>query len=176
MTSSAGSRHIWQWLTKRPDRAALFSQWLARQKISWPRNLWIGTSVTTNSVAKRVRQLRDVGGDDTIRFVSAEPLWEHVDLDAHFASGEIHWLITGGTSRQPGELARPVDFAWLRSLRASCERHGVAFFVKQLGGHPVADGRRWVLTLDRGHGGAWQEWPVDLQMRQLPALAAIRPV
>jgi protein gp37 len=60
----------------------------------------------------------------------------------------IHWLIAGGES-QPG--ARPAATEWFEDLRDQCEAAGVAFFLKQLGGHPskrggehaLLDGRRW---------------------------------
>ena len=38
VTSPAGRRHHWLWLTKRPNRMAKFSQWLAKGGISWPSN------------------------------------------------------------------------------------------------------------------------------------------
>jgi protein gp37 len=61
----------------------------------------------------------------------------------------MHWLIAGGES-QPG--ARRAELAWFEDLRDQCQRAAVAFFLKQLGGHPskrggdaaVLDGRRWI--------------------------------
>jgi protein gp37 len=61
VTSKAGSRHQWLWLTKRPKRMAKFSAWLQARSISWPRNLWAGTSVTTQQRTTRVAQLLAVG-------------------------------------------------------------------------------------------------------------------
>ena len=59
------------------------------------------------------------------------------------------WLIAGGES-QPG--ARQADTVWFEDLRDQCARSGVAFFLKQLGGHPHKRGgdaarldrRRWL--------------------------------
>src|SRR5438034_863599 len=80
-----------------------------------------------------------------VRFVSAEPLLDALPgLDLR----GIHWLIAGGES-QPG--ARPAATDWFRDLRNQCQAARVAFFLKQLGGHPskrgggeaLLDGRRW---------------------------------
>jgi protein gp37 len=81
----------------------------------------------------------------SIRFISAEPLLgslADINLDG------IEWLIAGGES-QPG--CRPAEINWFREVRDACRRHSVAFFLKQLGGHPHKrggdeariDGRRW---------------------------------
>ena len=77
VTSDLGKRHQWLWLTKRPERMAKFAQWLKRP---WPSNLWAGTSVTSQTTAKRINGLLKVGGKDTIRFLSVEPQIEALDL------------------------------------------------------------------------------------------------
>jgi|SRR5215470_725514 len=62
----------------------------------------------------------------------------------------IGWVITGGES---GPRARPVDPRWVRDIRDTCQRHGVAFFHKQWGGRtPKAGGR----VLD---GRTWDQYP-----------------
>jgi len=69
--SENGSRHIWQWLTKLPARAAEFSSWLVRERGKrWPPNLWIGTSITSRDSLGRARKLLQVGDEQTIRFLS----------------------------------------------------------------------------------------------------------
>ncbi len=83
-----------------------------------------------------------------VRFVSAEPLLGAVDLSPWLEAGDVHWVITGGES---GRGARPMDPAWALSLRDQCERAGVPFFLKQLGGRrgkrsgdqAELDGRTW---------------------------------
>jgi protein gp37 len=47
VSSEAGQRHHWLWLTKRPDRMAKFSALLKSRDINWPKNLWAGTSITS---------------------------------------------------------------------------------------------------------------------------------
>ena len=39
--------HVFQVLTKRPERALQFSHWLSDQGASWPENVWLGVTVET---------------------------------------------------------------------------------------------------------------------------------
>jgi protein gp37 len=51
----------------------------------------------------------------------------------------LDWVIAGGES---GADARPLDLAWVRSVRDQCQTTGAAFFFKQVGGRtPKAGGR-----------------------------------
>lgn len=131
-------QHTFQVLTKRAERLARLAP-----RLTWPANVWMGVSVESPAFAWRVGYLRHVPA--AVRFISAEPLLAplpNLPLDG------IHWLIAGGES-QTG--ARPAELDWFRDLRGQCERAGVAFFLKQLGGHPskrggdqaVLDGKRW---------------------------------
>ena len=133
-------QHTFQVLTKRGERLARVAR-----RLPWPPNVWMGVSVESPEYKWRIDYLRKVSA--AVRFISAEPLLAalpNLNLDG------IHWLIGGGES-QAG--ARPADDAWFRDLRDQCERAGVAFFLKQLGGHPskrggdhaVIDGKRWTL-------------------------------
>jgi protein gp37 len=132
-------QHTYQVLTKRAERLGRIASCLP-----WPRNVWMGVSVEAPKYRWRIDYLRKTPA--AIRFISAEPLVAALpDLDL----GGIHWLIAGGES-QPG--ARPADLAWFEDLRDQCTRGGVAFFLKQLGGHPskrggkdaLLNGRRWL--------------------------------
>ncbi|HET9413016.1 MAG TPA: phage Gp37/Gp68 family protein [Pseudolabrys sp.] len=131
--------HTYQILTKRAERLARVAP-----RLPWPDNIWMGVSVESTAYIWRMEYLRRVSA--AVRFVSAEPLLEGLpNLDL---SG-IHWLIAGGES-QSG--CRPADPRWFRDLRDQCQSAGVAFFLKQLGGHPskrggddaLIDGARWV--------------------------------
>lgn len=158
VASPKGSRHIWLWLTKRPDRMEEFAAWLfATHNITWPDNLVAMTSVTNRATRSRIGQLRKVPAK--LRGLSVEPLVESVDLDL---SG-IDWLIVGGES---GTYAPEFDLQWVRSLKVQCRDAGVAFFVKQLGANPVDDG--FPIPLRHAHGGDWDEWPEDLRIRNQP--------
>lgn len=195
VVSEKGRRHVWQWLTKRPERMAAFDEWLFQNHIDWPDNLWAGTSVTSQRTADvRVPSLLKVRAK--VRFLSCEPLFEAVDLtritvnfdDGFFgdclqwyhrphgdtrAYPKIDWVIVGGAS---GHNAAPFDVRWARSICRQCKAAGVACFVKQLGANPYSspehDGATgYELSLRDGHGGDWNEWPQDLRVRELPSAA-----
>ena len=155
--SEKGSRHIWLWLTKRPNRMASFSDWIHEFGLNWPDNLVAMTTVTSSLTINRVQQLQRVRCK--YRGLSVEPLWEEVELPLE----GIDWVIVGGES---GTSARPFGLQWARSLREQCERVETAFFVKQLGSNPIHEGS--VLNLSDRHGGDWDEWPEDLRVREFP--------
>ena len=76
-------RHTFQLLTKRPERMLEFTRWLAGvDDISiaeWPRNVWLGCSAENQHFAdKRIPLLLQTPA--AVRFISAEPLLEAVDL------------------------------------------------------------------------------------------------
>jgi protein gp37 len=130
--------HNWLILTKRPSRALRFSQ-----KHPFPPNVWVGTSVTSKKVLKRVDYLRRI--EATVRFISAEPLLG--PLDSLNLDG-IHQVIVGGES---GPNFRPMDNLWARDIRDKCVAAGAAFYYKQSasmksGVQPFIierDGSRW---------------------------------
>jgi len=111
--------------------------------------IWLGTSVEDQATAEeRLPALEATPA--SIRFVSAEPLLGPLGIARHLMRGgerRIHWLIAGSES---GPRSRPMDEAWVRSLRDQCTSADVAFFYKQklIGrrkvGTPTLDGRKWV--------------------------------
>jgi protein gp37 len=161
VTSDLGMRHIWLLLTKRPARMAEFSDWLSGNKITWPENLWAGTTVTSNRVTSRVGELLEVGDDKTVRFLSVEPQWELIDLAQWLE--RLDWVIQGG---QSGCAENPFDIAWARAMRDQCQEYGVAYFLKQLGTHVVEDGQR--RRFKNRHASDWAEWEEDLRVRDFP--------
>ena len=139
--------HIFQVLTKRPGRAVAW--WIRYERhfpMGWPASVWIGTSVENQKYAPRIAVLSRIPAP--VRFVSAEPLLEQVDLTPWLESGVLQWVIVGGES---GPRARPMDLDWVRELRDQSTRAGVAFFLKQLGGvrnkgggeDAIIDGQQW---------------------------------
>ena len=133
-------QHTYQILTKRADR---LRKWTSGQKWLLEANhIWLGVSVENRKHGvPRIDQLRR--GVASCRFLSVEPLLEDVgELDLR----SIDWVIVGGES---GPGARPMDPAWVRSVRDQCVKQGVAFFFKQWGGvmkHRTGrelDGRTW---------------------------------
>jgi len=126
---------------------------------TWPLpNVWLGTSCEDQTTAdERIPQLLQTPA--AIRFVSAEPMLESIDLSAlpmptdprssdqnvidalsgfETRSGagtydrhqKLDWVIVGGES---GSEARPMHPDWARSLRDQCLAAGTAFFFKQWG-------------------------------------------
>ena len=160
--------HVFQILTKRPER---FASWFPGSHLRmtrqcrnfvdytepvgvWPLpNVHLGVSVEDQATAdERIPLLLDTPA--AVRFVSAEPLLEAVDLrHVHTDTVEVDTLtgdhgvirphqgrsshrldqvIVGGES---GPKARPCDVAWIRSIVEQCKAAGTAVFVKQLGAH-----------------------------------------
>jgi protein gp37 len=120
----------WLLLTKRPNliRRYLPADWGPQ---GWA-HVWLGTTVGWQAGAWRADQLRATPA--AVRFLSCEPLLGPLALDLD----GIQWLIAGGES---GPHYRPLDLAWVRSLRDQCQTAGVAFFFKQVGGrHPSSGG------------------------------------
>ncbi len=137
---AATPQHTYQVLTKRARRLRRLAP-----SLTWPANLWVGVSVEDGDAVDRIDDLRAVPA--VVRFLSCEPLLgplPDLTLDG------IGWIIAGGES---GVNARPMDPAWVESLRDQCTSAGVPFFFKQWGGRtPKAGGRE----LD---GRTWDDMP-----------------
>ena len=149
MEEAADKRgHIFQVLTKRPGRAVgWWKMYQQHFRDGWPPNIWMGTSVESQKYAPRLTVLERIPAP--VRFVSAEPLLERLDLSPWLKSRAVNWVIVGGES---GPGARPMDLNWVRDLRDQSTSAGVAFFLKQLGGvrnkrggdeAVIDDGRLW---------------------------------
>lgn len=134
-TMTKADWHIYQVLTKRPERMVEFSKKFARcLGFQIPNNIWMGTSVEDNQTVRRIMDLQRV--KCYTKFVSFEPLLEDirkVDLDG------IDWAIIGGES---GFHHRPVEKGWVKNLIRQCTKQGVKVFFKQWGGiRPKSGGR-----------------------------------
>jgi protein gp37 len=134
-------RHTFQVLTKRSERL----RDLLRSKLSFvagERRIWWGVSVEDRKHGlPRITHLQ--GTPTGTRFLSIEPLLEGLGtLDLR----GIAWVIVGGES---GWGARPMEAAWVRSIRGQCREARVPFFFKQWGGPRkdrtgrLLDGRTW---------------------------------
>ena len=145
--------HIFQVLTKRSDRLLELSL-----ELEWPSNVWMGVSIESTKYTYRSEYLSKVPA--TVRFLSVEPLLEMIsDLPLN----NINWVIVGGES---GRNARHMKLEWARSIKNQCEKAGVAFFLKQLGGRIDKRGGDTAL-LD---GRTWREYPTsNLDPRKLAA-------
>jgi len=134
--------HVFQILTKRPDRMARF----AKRHGKFPAHIWFGTSVEMALYKSRIDLLRQV--DSEVRFISFEPLLGPIGK-VNFKG--ISWAIVGGES---GPNHRRIKIEWVRELRDQCVSGKVAFFFKQWGGLTPKSGGR---SLD---GRDWNEYPI----------------
>ena len=130
-TMWVGCHHIYQVLTKRPERMAnvLDSVSQLLRDIRYARHIWWGVSVENKKHGlPRIDILRNI--PLKTRFLSIEPLLE--DLGTLNLEG-IDWVIVGGES---GRGCRPMEKGWVINIRDQCEEKGVPFFFKQWGGYP----------------------------------------
>ena len=113
-------------------------------------NVWLGVTAGCRSSLSRVEMLAEIPA--ALRFVSAEPLLEPIDLRPHLNS--IDWVITGCERAKKGRR-RLMELDWVRDIDNQCAVFGVAHFFKQYYlndvGIPREDG-----MLD---GRARQVWP-----------------
>ncbi len=153
-TMTLADWHTFQVLTKREERMRDLVGALPK-KLVGHQHVWLGVSVEDRKYGvPRIDVLREVPAG--VRFLSIEPLLEDVgDLDL----GGIHWVIVGGES---GPRARPMEKAWVRSIRRQCREQDVPFFFKQWGGVQKSKAGR---LLD---GREYSEFP-EVPMRTAPA-------
>lgn len=118
--------HTYQVLTKRSTRM----RDLLNTKLAFAAeatHIWWGVSVENRKHGvPRIQHLQE--SRVRTRFLSIEPLLE--DIGVINLAG-IHWVIVGGES---GPGARPMDEAWVQSLRKQCRKANTHFFFKQWGG------------------------------------------
>jgi protein gp37 len=134
-------RHIYQLLTKRPERMRRYLKKRYAGSLIAP-HIWIGVSIENNDYAWRADMLRETPA--MIKFLSIEPMLGPVD---RVLFDGIDWVIVGGES---GPRYRVMDADWVRDVRDRCIRDGVSFFFKQW--HKQNTGR----VLD---GSTWDQQP-----------------
>jgi len=133
--------HQFQVLTKRSTRLLELDP-----NLGWPPNVWMGVSVEDDNYTFRIDHLRRTGA--RVKFLSLEPLLGPLpSLDL----SRINWVIVGGES---GPRARPVDPAWVLSIRDQCIDAGVPLFFKQWGGWNKKRAGRDL------EGRTWNEMPL----------------
>jgi protein gp37 len=173
----------WLLLTKRPENVfPLLNTINCWNLFRGSRNIWLGASVEDQARAEqRIPVLIDI--PVTKHFLSCEPLlgrlefwdvWLAGDPDCGWSRG-VDWVILGGES---GRKARPCRIEWLYAAMDQVRRFGVPVFVKQLGTRPIWPEPTFHGQFDRfGYqprklvdkkGGDMEEWPRDLQVRELP--------
>lgn len=112
-----------------------------------------------------------IGPIDFGRLVHKKPGYSDPSFQSSvFERTWLDWVIFGGESDQPGQgPARECCVDWIRSGLKQCKEANVAAFVKQLGSNATEMGRSPIrVYLDDKKGGDWNEWPLDLQVREWP--------
>ena len=120
-TMNKADWHIFQVLTKRPERLEEL-----REKITWTKNIWLGTTIESNKYIDRVKFIKETQAN--IKFISFEPLIDSVkdiDIDG------IDWVIVGGES---GSGSRVIKKEWIYEIKEKCDKLNIPFFFKQWGG------------------------------------------
>jgi len=136
--------HIFQVLTKRPERMAKFTQKRYADKAP-PKNIWLGTS-TENQATYDERRQHLMATKAAVRWLSVEPLLGPINFGS---MDGIDWIVVGGES---GPGARPMAKLWATDIRDACQKAGVPFFFKQWGAFSEAGKKErektWPATLD----------------------------
>ncbi len=114
-------QHVFQVLTKRPERVFAMDEDLA-----WTENIWMGTSVEDMRVENRIDLLRLTHAKT--KFLSCEPL---IGPLTGINLSNIDWVIVGGES---GRNPRPMKKEWVLEIKEQCQVFASAFFFKQWGG------------------------------------------
>jgi len=142
----------WMLLTKRVENifslgtdaaGKIFDLYLA----DYP-NVWIGATVESKESLHRLNVLDTIG--TSVAWLSLEPMLEPICLN--LKAQYVKWVIVGGES---GPGCRKFEWEWARDIRDQCRDAGVAFFMKQGGGHP---NKRDQL----------EDMPEDLRIRERP--------
>lgn len=74
------------------------------------------------------------------RNIICQPMLSSIELEPYLAGVEL--VVAGGESDRE---ARPLDYAWVLSLREQCRRYGVHFQFRQCGTHFIKDGKEYTL-------------------------------
>lgn len=101
----------------------------AEVKSEFPfKNVWEGTSCENQATAnQRIPILAETPAK--IRWISAEPLLEQIDLKKIPEALVLNWIVVGGES---GPKKRPFDLNWARTIRDYCKESDIKFFMKQV--------------------------------------------
>ncbi|RYF26554.1 MAG: phage Gp37/Gp68 family protein [Flavobacteriales bacterium] len=113
-------QHTYQVLTKRAERLLEISN-----NLKWTSNIWMGVSVENQDYAYRADYLARTPA--STKFLSIEPLIGKV---TNINIKDMDWIIVGGES---GHKARPLEYAWITSIKEMADASNVAFFFKQWG-------------------------------------------
>lgn len=164
MCDARSQHHVFQLLTKRPERINKWLNWVAEywngnspfsvdwEVLGYAANVWLGASIENQPTAdERIPLLLQTPA--AVHFVSVEPMLEPVDLwvwkKGLLGWNDLDWVICGG---ETGPGARPMHPDWARSLRDQCQASNTPFFFKHHGewlhsnqqtGQPLSGAPHW---------------------------------
>ncbi len=108
-------QHTFQILSKRPKRYSRFE---------YPSNVWLGTSISTNSDNYRVHDLLETKLKN-VKFVSIEPIHEKIN----FYFSKIDWIIVGAESgNRIGKIIPEKE--WIQSIIENARLENIPIFIK----------------------------------------------
>jgi len=134
-------KHIFLLLTKRPLSAAAYAQYRADKAMSWPPNVWMGYSLTTQHAVGGITNILKV---PAMHYVSVEPMLEPVTIPTAILR-KLDWVICGA---ETGPQAGHFKLEWAYELKHECDRNNVPFFFKSAGPHiknpeDLIEARQW---------------------------------
>lgn len=103
--------HTFQLLTKNPERIP---------KREYPKNWWLGTTVTGEGDIDNIEAMRKVRGN---RFISFEPLLRYLEPDLK----GIDWVIIG---KLTGARRIKMDWSWVATILEEAQRNEIPVFMK----------------------------------------------
>lgn len=181
-------RHIYQVLTKRPERMLEYVK--NRNYVDPFKHIWLGTSVEDQASADTRMPIVTQIPNCFTRWVSYEPAIGPVDWSPWLSltrrdtgeqewtyDSQFEWMVVGGES---GKEARPFDLEWMRSTIQQCQEWNIPVFCKQLGEKAFQKVTRLMGFVEREttprpyytqsrKGDDPSEWPEDLQVREYPS-------
>lgn len=107
------SHLTFQLLTKQPQN-------IDKEK-TYPKNLWIGATVTKQDEENNIKQIRRVNCG--IRFISFEPLLENINCDLN----GINWVIIG---KLTGSRKIELQNEWVENLIKQATEKDIPIFIK----------------------------------------------
>lgn len=183
---AASSKHTFQVLTKRPERAKTWFDWVlsktpspaeycaeealkltGRKEIksvinNWPlSNVWLGVSCENQETADRRIPIL-LACDASVKWVSYEPAIGPVNFSLW--TNKLDWIVVGGES---GPGARKFNWIWAKNVIQCASGTKTKIFVKQLGSNPVLTGLGKT-KLNNYKGSDPTEWPPSLYIREYP--------
>lgn len=117
------SQHIFLILSKNPEGYVNYV---------FPRNVWLGTTVTGKSDVDRINMLigathSNIVWGSNFHFASFEPLLDEIPITLYFQS--LDWIIIGALSREGKEPKQP-EKKWVKHLLIQADRHETPVYMK----------------------------------------------